>query len=156
MTAADLPADWPVRDGHESLADSLRKVYDWAIARFTYVGDPEQFGEPDHWPTRAEVEAQLAHGGRIVGDCDDFAFACHFALQGMGIASQLVLCWTVPGQRPGTYHMVCHCAGYVLDNRAPRLMRRDELERGWPEMNLGPYEWHRMGAGDSWTTVSKD
>lgn len=152
MTNGDL---WPVRAAHESLADSLRKVHDWAIARFTYVSDDFQH-RGEHWPTRAEVDAQLAHGGRIVGDCDDFAFACHFALEGMGIASQIVLCWTEPGRTPGTYHAVCHCAGYILDNRAPRLMRRDEMERGWPEMGLKPYEWDRMGTGDDWTTVAKD
>ncbi len=150
-----MASKWPTRAAHESLVDAIRNVYDWAIARFTYTGDAEQFGIPEHWPTRAEIEAQLAHGGRIVGDCDDFAFACHYALRTMGIDSTLVLCWTEPGQKPGTYHMVCHCAGYILDNRAPRVMRREELERGAPELGLGAYEWDRMGSGDDWSYVKK-
>lgn len=87
--------------------------------RFDYVSDPERLGMPDNWPTRDEVgEIIRANHGRLVGDCDDFAFAAAYVLHDLYIPARVVLgaCETGGG------HMVCEDHyGYVIDKPLPRL-----------------------------------
>jgi predicted transglutaminase-like cysteine proteinase len=103
------------------IAERLAQIFD-------YVRDQDRFGEPDNWPTRDEVAANIAtHGGRLVGDCDDHAFAAAYALHDVGIGARVV----TGADETGQGHMVCEDAeGNVIDSRYPgRLLTWDELER---------------------------
>jgi hypothetical protein len=113
-------------------------------SRFDYVADQERLHVLDSWPTRDEVAAVMTeHGGRLVGDCDDFAFAAAYALHDLGIGARVVtgICETGGG------HMVCEdLHGNVIDNRFPgRVLTWHELERiGYrsTQMNALDFEEH--------------
>lgn len=138
-----------------SKPDATERVAKRINERFDYVTDLERLGESDNWPSRAEVIANLeAHGGRLVGDCDDYAFAAAYALHDLGIPARVVtgICET------GAGHMVCeNIDGSVIDNRYPgRVLAWSELEhigyRSYAmndldfERNPGRWEAVKVGA----------
>lgn len=116
---------------------------------FDYMPDQERVGESDNWPTRNEVLANIAlHSGRLVGDCDDFAFAAAYALHDAGRGARVV----TGADEAGNGHMVCEDeGGFVIDSRQPGLlMTWDELERiGYRSARMNglhfeqhPREWY--------------
>lgn len=126
----------------------LKDIHRWALEHFTFMRDearwPGQFVF-DHWETDAEINAELKGGGKVVGDCDAFAKMCWNALRARGIKARLVMCQVETGE----WHLVCESDGWVLDNRQPTVMKRDELE------GLG-YVWGSMSGfapGEQWTTI---
>lgn len=105
-----------------------RDVAEHLAKRFTWVADSERLGVPDEWPTRDEIIANMrANDGRLIDDCDGFAFAAAYALHDLGVGARVVIGRT----ETGGGHMVCEDEyGSVIDNRWPgRVLTWTELER---------------------------
>ena len=112
------------------LDDILQGVLDKAHQGHEYVSDKKQYGISEHW----------AEG--LVGDCEDFSLWCRERLKEQGIESDLVYCKTETGEG----HLVCSVEGWILDNRHPWLMRRDDLD----------YKWLRIGKPDgTWYEITE-
>jgi len=89
-----------------------------------YVSDVDQYSKREHWVADA------------IGDCEDFALVCKDRLKDYDVDADLVLCKTETG---GT-HLVCSVDGWILDNRYPQVMGKDDL----------PYTWLKIGRSGSW------
>jgi predicted transglutaminase-like cysteine proteinase len=137
-----------------SKPDATERVAKRINERFVYVADLERTGEADNWPTRAEVVANLSdHGGKLIGDCDDYAFAAALALHDLGLGARVV----VGACETGAGHMVCEDEhGSVIDNRWPgRVLTWRELERigyrSWTMNSLDfeerPEQWDGVKVG---------
>jgi predicted transglutaminase-like cysteine proteinase len=139
--------DWP--EAKPERVATLERVHQWAHSKFVYVKDYDRWnhdfsGNGDHWETDAELIDDLVGKGYVEGDCDAFAKMCWMALRRLEIDSRLVLC-TV---EDGSWHLVCECDGWILDNRSPVVTARETLEQ------LG-YRWVSKSGfkpGGQWTT----
>lgn len=138
---------YPKKDKDEKLSAFLSRLFDWAVMSFEYHSDEDVYKVPEQWPTEKEISDQLENG-MVKGDCDDFAFTCHYALKNNGIVSDLVLCWVTKDKKNDDYHMVCHVNGYIMDNRFSHIMLAYDLS------NDG-YAWDKIGSGDDWYEVKE-
>lgn len=108
---------------------TLQIVLDMAHRGHEYVRDIEQYRIREHW-----VES-------LVGDCEDFALSVREMLRDESIECDLVYCLT----ENGGGHLVCSVDGWILDNRYPFVMRRDDL----------PYTWIKLGKPDgTWLEIT--
>ena len=110
------------------LDDILQDVLDKAHQGHEYISDQEKHGVPEDW--RAE----------LVGDCDSFSLWCRERLKEQGIESDLVYCKTETGEG----HLVCSVEGWILDNRHPWLMRRDDLDYKWLRIGKPDGTWYEI------------
>lgn len=103
-------------------------------ADMRYKADIALYGIDEFW-TVAEHE----------GDCEDYALTKRQMLteRGYGDACRLATCWV----ENGTYHAVLIVTtddgDYVLDNRHPFPMMRQDL----------PYKWHKIQEGSAWHVI---
>jgi predicted transglutaminase-like cysteine proteinase len=136
---------WPEDSPHVPTA--AQRVHAWALRHFEYVPDQVRWGTSDHWEAPQDLIEDLAFkGGVVLGDCDAFAMLCRLALDRMGQRNRLVYCLT----EDGGGHLVCECGGFILDNRHPRVVTRDELDRSG-------YRWISMSGfetGEPWTEIA--
>jgi predicted transglutaminase-like cysteine proteinase len=105
---------------------TAEKIFNDVKGMFIYESDEKQFGMEDIWPTTAQLDEELK-AGQIIGDCDDFASACHLLLSRAGIPSRLVICLT----EDGGGHMVCEAGGWILDNRQDAMVLMAEVPYVW-------------------------
>lgn len=135
--------------GVKERTNPTRDVAKRLAAIFDYVRDAARLGVDDNWPSRGEIEANIVgNGGRLVGDCDDFAFAAAYALHDLDVGARVV----TGADETGGGHMVCEDEyGSVIDNRHPgRTLTWNELERiGYRSARMNaidfegrPLEWH--------------
>lgn len=124
---------------------TLHNLYQFAIQHFQYVADIINFGESDHWCGPDEIRGQLSAHGCLLGDCDDFASLAVMLARQQGMPARFVMCLTEDCES----HLVAEVDGWVLDNRHPDVMRRDDL----------PYTWLAISgfaAGDPWHVIQGD
>lgn len=112
--------------------------------QFTYVADMLAYGSTDYWLSPDEIRAQLARNGFALGDCDDFAALAVMLARQQGLPARFVLCLTEAGE----CHLVAEVDGWVLDNRQPDVMRRDDLDYTWLAIS-------GFSAGDGWHTIKE-
>lgn len=110
------------------LTDILHEVLAAAREDHRYVTDMEQYRRPEYWTIG------------LVGDCEDHALWCRQQLAARGIASDLIHCQTEAGEG----HLVCSVDGWVLDNRHPHVMRRDELPYRWISIGRPDGRWYAL------------
>lgn len=115
---------WMLGSGALSVKPTLDAVLSEVHADHEYVRDIDQHGESEYWVAD------------VVGDCEDFALVCRDRLKFLDVDADLVLCRTENGE----LHLVCSVGGWVLDNRYPFVMRRDDLD----------YDWLKLGRGGKW------
>lgn len=106
---------------------ALHHLHAFALQHFNYVADLLLYGENDHWTSPDEVRAQLQRNGLVMGDCDDFASLCVMLARQQGMPARFVLCMTETNE----CHLVAEVDGWVLDNRQPDVVRRDDLNYTW-------------------------
>lgn len=123
---------------------NLHNLHAFAVQHFHYVADILVYGEDEHWIAPDEIREQLARLGRAVGDCDDFASLAVMLARQQGMPARFVLCLTETGES----HLVCEVDGWILDNRQPDVMRRDDLDYTWLTISgHSPGEpWHTIAA----------
>ena len=114
----------------ESTVDILKEVLIQAHKGHKYISDSHNYGKNEHWEPNLE------------GDCDDFALWCRDELRKRGIEADLVVCLTETNQG----HLVCSVDGWVLDNRYPYVVAKDELR----------YKWLKIGRNGKWYKVKED
>jgi len=112
------------------------------LQQFRYASDLLAFGSAEHWISTAEIREQLAAHGRVLGDCDDFASLAVMLARQQGLPARFVLCFTEVGDS----HLVAEVAGWVLDNRLPDVVRRDDLDYAWLAIS-------GFSAGEPWHTI---
>jgi predicted transglutaminase-like cysteine proteinase len=80
------------------------------------------------------------------GDCEDYALAKRKLLteQGYGDACRLATCWVETGEYHAVLVVTTDKGDYVLDNRHPYPMMRQDL----------PYKWHKIQEGSTWHVIS--
>jgi predicted transglutaminase-like cysteine proteinase len=100
-----------------------------------YKADAALYGIDEFW-TVAEHE----------GDCEDYALAKRqqFIAQGYGGAVRLATCWTERDEYHAVLIVTTDEGDYVLDNRHPYPMRRQDLN----------YRWHKIQEGQGWHVIS--
>lgn len=125
-----------------SLYSILSEIHAETLDRFTYVGDKENYGMREHWPSPRQLPNPPA---QFRGDCDDFALMCRKMLRYEDIPNRLVYCIV----ETGGGHLVCEVEGWILDNRYGQVMRRDDMPYSW--VSLSGYE-----EGDSWRIIKQD
>lgn len=121
---------------------ALHHLHAACLQQFAYAADVLAFGSADHWVSPDEIRAQLAAHGRVLGDCDDFASLAVMLARQQGMPARFVLCITETGES----HLVAEVEGWVLDNRMPDAIRRDDLDYVWLAMS-------GFAAGDPWHTI---
>lgn len=124
---------------------TLHHLHAAAVAQFEYCADTVAYGEDEHWVSPGEIRAQLAKHGVLLGDCDDFAALAVMFARGQGMPARFVFCETEIGEG----HLVAEIEGWIIDNRQPDVMRRDDL----------PYTWQVISGyapGDPWHVVLPD
>lgn len=107
----------------------LGEVHRAVLRVFNWQEDWITFGRPEHWGLPKEV------GGRLVGDCDNFTFACFHRLLALGwpaIDLNPAFC-LVPGVGGHLVLAVETDRGvYILDNRASFVQPIDRVPYvGW-------------------------
>ena len=98
----------------------------------SYRSDAAQYAKPDYW--------EAASG---TGDCEDYALAKRNRLIAAGcdpLAIHLATCWVETGEYHAVLIVNTSTGDYVLDNRYPFPMMRQDLE----------YKWDKMQEGQSW------
>lgn len=110
--------------------------------QFLYVGDMLAYGCADHWVSPDEIRRQLEQCGRVIGDCDDFASLAVMLARQQGLPARFVLCMTETDE----CHLVAEIDGWVIDNRQPDAVRRDDLDYTWLAIS-------GFNAGDSWSAI---
>jgi len=126
----------------------LVEVHAFAQAHFEYVPDPVRRGQIDYWMSRDELQADLddlQRGGKVRGDCDDFALLCRLLLRQRGVPNRLAYCQVETGEA----HLVCEVDGWILDNRQGHVEPRQNLEAmGYKFLMLSGYakdeDWHEV------------
>jgi len=81
------------------------------------------------------------------GDCEDFALTKRLKLIAMGYAPDslhLALCWTETREFHAVLIADTDDGQYVLDNRYPFPMAKQDLA----------YDWHSIQEGDTWHALS--
>lgn len=104
---------------------------------FTYCTDLEQYACTEKWVVPNPSMS-------FKGDCEDFALACRVECRKLGIASQLVFCYTELGEG----HCVLAVSGYILDNRLSEV-------KNW--QNIIAYKWIKISGfepGDEWRAIN--
>jgi hypothetical protein len=126
---------WPPYAAGESPDHAIARVHRWALAVFVWTPDSQTWAQPDHVPTRNQLE-QLARegGGRVHDDCDGFAALCRYALWDLRIPNRMALCNVESAAAPPTFagnHAVAIAPerGLVLDCRFGVVTTRGALER---------------------------
>ena len=112
------------------------------LQQFRYAADMRAFGVSEHWISPDEIRAQLAAQGHVLGDCDDFASLAVMLARQQALPARFVLCFTEVGDS----HLVAEVDGWVLDNRMPDVVRRDDLDYAWLAIS-------GFSAGDPWHTI---
>lgn len=126
----------------------LQDVLDRVHRKFKYYSDLERFGVNEYWALPYESNS----GGRIVGDCDDFALYIREELALKGVRSRLVVVMLERSTSRSFQHMVVEADGYIIDNRYPYVMTTGELEREYEWLAVSDYDlslpWReaRLGA----------
>ena len=120
----------------------LRALHAAALQQFRYVSDLLAFGSDEHWMAPDEIRRQLAGNGFVLGDCDDFASLCVMLARQQGIPARFVMCLTELGEA----HLVCEVDGWVLDNRFPDVVRRDDINYTWLTIS-------GFSAGEPWRLI---
>lgn len=118
---------------------TLNNLHAVCLQQFEYTADLLAFGVADHWCSSDEIRSQLSAHGCLLGDCDDFASLAVMLARQQGLPARFVLCLTEGGES----HLVAEVDGWILDNRQPDVVRRDDL----------PYTWLAISgfsAGDPW------
>lgn len=123
---------------------TLHHLHAAALQQFHYVSDMLAFGVEDHWISPAEIQQQLAQHGRVLGDCDDFASLCVMLARQQDMPARFVLCITETAET----HLVAEVDGWILDNRLPDLVRRDDLDYAWLAIS-------GFAAGDPWHIIDE-
>ena len=79
------------------------------------------------------------------GDCEDYALAKRKLLIEMGYESscRLATCWTETGEYHAVLVVTTEEGDYVLDNRFPSPMKRQDVF----------YRWHMIQEGDKWHNI---
>lgn len=124
---------------------TLHNLHAAAVAQFEYCADTVAFGQAEYWIAPSEIREQLAKHGALLGDCDDFAALAVMFARGQGMPARFVFCETEIGEG----HLVAEIDGWIIDNRQPDVMRRDDL----------PYVWQVISGyapGDPWHVVLPD
>lgn len=127
---------------HKELASKLSYIHRSVFGNFEYKTDKEKHGKPEKWEM---IPESFTPNSKLVGDCEEFAMACRKLCRDENIESRLVVCWTEEDEG----HLVVECDGYVLDNRYPKLMTKDSLEREG-------YRWYAISgfnSGDPWLKI---
>jgi len=142
--------NWPVKIDGEPFERTCLRVQEWAQGIFVWRDDQQVWGVPEYWASADELETMAArNGGRVIGDCDDYASLCLHALREMGVEARYLTAWC----ETGGYHCVCLARhdgeALVLDNRFGPPMDRQQLY-------LSGYKFDRMSGlspRDSWAEV---
>lgn len=117
----------------------LQDIHNSVLRRFVYVSDTIKWHKIEHW----ESSEELPLTGKFQGDCDAFALMCRKICRAKELRSRLIFC-RIPDT--GEYHLVCECAGYILDNRCLRIAAIQELDYEW--LYMSGFEkgepWHRI------------
>ena len=123
---------------------TLHGLHHFCLTHFEYVADILNFGEADHWMSPDEIKRELARQGRVLGDCDDFASLAVMLARQQGMPARFVLC----NDETGGCHLVAEVDGWIIDNRQPDAMRRDDLDYTWLAISgFCPGEpWHSIAA----------
>ncbi len=121
---------------------TLHDLHAAAAQHFEYCADLLAYGSTEHWVSPDEIRAQLAANGRLLGDCDDFASLAVMLSRQQGLPARFVLCLT----EDGGSHLVAEVEGWILDNRQPDVVRRDDLSYTWLAISgFKPGEpWHAI------------
>jgi predicted transglutaminase-like cysteine proteinase len=117
------------------MLEKFKSVHKTRLNSFLYVPDREQYGLTEHWPDREQIPAP---GTIFKGDCDDFAHACYWDLEDMGIESNLIYCKT----ETGGGHLVCECGGYILDNRQRTVLAIADISYTWISAGRPGGKWY--------------
>ena len=117
--------------------NELQRVLDHVQSRFKFQSDLKKYGKREYWESYEEIPV-----GSFSGDCDTHAMAVRKELVRLGIKSRLVTAMT----EKGNHHLAVEVGGWVLDNRYPWVMSRDELPYTW--LKLSDYE-----PGRPWYTI---
>lgn len=112
-----------------SLAESVNADIN---TRTHYTSDAKKYNVPEFWA--------VADGE---GDCEDFALGKRAALHRAGVERsnlRLAVCQAETGEGHGVLVVTTDRGQYVLDNRYPTPMARQDL----------PYVWLLIQVGRSW------
>lgn len=130
-----MSADYPV----------LQQLHHFCQQHFQYAEDICIHSASDYWMSPSEIRDQLSQIGRVIGDCDDFASLAVMLARQQAIAARFVLCMTENDEM----HLVAEVDGWILDNRQPDVMRRDDLPYSW--LAISGYQpgqpWHAIEGG---------
>jgi predicted transglutaminase-like cysteine proteinase len=102
----------------------------------TYRTDIDLYSTTEFW-----VEPVSA------GDCEDYALAKRKRLLDMGVDSKylrLATCWTETWEYHAVLIVTTNEGDYVLDNRYPLPMMKQDLR----------YRWHKIQEGSKWYAIS--
>jgi len=121
---------------------TLHHLHAQALQQFRYVSDQRAYGVDEHWLAPDEIRRQLAGNGFVLGDCDDFASLCVMLARQQGLPARFVLCLTERGEA----HLIAEVNGWVLDNRFPDVVRRDDINYTWLTIS-------GFSAGDPWRLI---
>jgi predicted transglutaminase-like cysteine proteinase len=105
---------------------TVDQIFQDALARFEYRSDMAQFGRPEYWMTRQEIDSQFAATGRLIGDCDDFAALVLSRLRDAGHQARYVFCLTRDG-----YHLVVESDGLIFDSLQKQVLPIHRLPYKW-------------------------
>ena len=122
--------------------DHLEQIFQECLNHFCYKTDMEVFHKVDYWVGPDEIQADLKKFGMHIGDCDDFASMCVVRCRKVRLLARFVYCITETKES----HLVCEVNGWILDNRFPRVMRRDDLKYSWIAVS-------GFNKGDQWELV---
>lgn len=104
-------------------------------ANTQYTSDAEKYGRAEFW--------EAANGS---GDCEDYALAKRNILLRLGVPPimlRLATCWTESNEYHAVLIAITDEGEWVLDNRYPLPMRRQDMD----------YRWDRMQMGAKWVAI---
>ena len=119
------------------LLKTLQHIHTQTLRRFKYVPDIHKWHTNERWPSPNE----LPPIGTFEGDCDDFALMCRKLCKEQQLPTRLVFCRV---EDKKSYHLVCECYGFILDNRCASIQKIATLAYEW--LYISGYEkgepWH--------------
>jgi len=121
---------------------TLHHLHRAATQQFRYASDFQAYGIDEYWVSPKELKEQIARNGFVLGDCDDFASLCVMLARQQGLPARFVMCLTENGES----HLVAEVDGWILDNRFPDAVNRDDTNYTWLTIS-------GFNAGDPWHLI---